>query len=1606
MVEQHPVRGFFATQLQKNWTLFRRRPVAATLLLVATPLFVAVSDAVDETSWKFSEGEGEPFDNCGLSLQPDFQNGYDPFTPAVLAIGPIVAGILASTFIQDEARSGMVQTLAGNRSGILVFWFAWWTLFVVLMFFSSIVGAGVAKAIPDFSFQRISFGAIFLSLFFLSVAILFGVSFTIQLIAGFRNRTGLEVILYIVLIGGYFLAALANLFSLNDGPNYFLARNTTFAFCDRYSVVDGDMLSCSNAPFCTRPLIFPNGDEHFGCWYEASSMDALWDADGHPWHGLQLFILFFFPTFHFMQMWVLMISTVILDGGSDFDLIDYFYASAPEIISNIIGLDAPIYTRSDQIFPSLTNTSLTEEVKCALEPIEQIPPHGVVGDTSKSYGASLGFLFLLAFAYSIGTLVVSNLRFSQTLAKRELDRRNSRMKPELKRSASTISSEKKLVRSKGSQFVEELVLERVDLFRGRRQVLSEISLTAKRGEITVFIGKNGNESTSLLKVIAGIETHAAGSIVTYPLPYFAATTGICLENDLLYNEITPEEHFAVWASLRKVAPDKIQSTVEKWLQSLNLRRHRHNMVARLPTGAKRRVAIGAATIGNPHIVVLDDPTSKLDAINSRFVWTHLEEVKHNSVVVISSSSTEEADTLGDTVLVLDEGRVIEQGSPFELKTKYGSSAQVSVFVQPDQLDSAILEIDQEVAHKIENFTLQVRTIASGELIVEFLRKEGVEKLEQPDLSPMIDWLECEGSLAREFHIANVTFDEAFLAIIKTKISQKTSTTSGSASGVPLQSIIKIDENEDDRGIFDAMEDRIDGLKLFWVQTISLTKKNFFVRAFQINAITKWFAALILLLGVTLVDATITEVQTDAVATCAVLSLMIALMVPGVIFELNGGFLQILKFSRTTSSSLIASEVIFVWICSFLSALISLSIFFAIVVTSGDSYKATRNFICFNDTSPCRCFVGENNDSFMIENAFGPTQERLSSVGTGQITNHHASFGYFLGFSLIFAIGATGVFLILTSIFKRRQVAAFLGTLIVLFIGLVPPLLVKRNSMEIFLLPMSWECRFLISPRADVSTPIVFERGETDCVRRRFAWDGDNVAANLFFTIGFFMSVTNFFFARITVTGNFVLEDIQSCSSDMLENLNRNTSVFLAGSLIAFVVGIFVFRLRTFSPKWFEVVKLKLREIKTCCVFTVAKKCTFVKNPPKPTGDVKFDDDIVDEEEEEDDDTSNLQECVLNELKKTQDLAKRIEAGEDVRDLARVVISGVSLQFFSSDGPVTVLKNINLVVAPGETLCILGASGSGKTSLLQLCHRSIHASRGFLFIDGCNVETDMGALYGKLGFVRQRDVLWKSLTPKQHLNLVCRLSGVALEETNCKRLITDVAARLGLDGVLDRKVSELSAGILRRLSVALILFMSPRLILLDEATSQMDTETKRLVWECVELFRARFQCSIIMATKNMLEAEELGDRIVILARGRMLAIDAVENLKNRFGNGFVMVSSVKAENRQRAFDFIREHICANAVVGNYLNGKLRIYFPRDGFDMRKATSALLDQEALDLIPHFQLKRASLHDVFMNLAGAKEATLEDIGYLSEAGHSLVVKLLRHRGLGKANHTMAQT
>jgi multiple sugar transport system ATP-binding protein len=221
------------------------------------------------------------------------------------------------------------------------------------------------------------------------------------------------------------------------------------------------------------------------------------------------------------------------------------------------------------------------------------------------------------------------------------------------------------------------------------------------------------------------------------------------------------------------------------------------------------------------------------------------------------------------------------------------------------------------------------------------------------------------------------------------------------------------------------------------------------------------------------------------------------------------------------------------------------------------------------------------------------------------------------------------------------------------------------------------------------------------------------------------------------------------------------------------------------------------------------------------------------------------------------------------------------------GDATVVEDFNLIVADGELLVLVGGSGSGKSTILRMVAGLEEVTSGTIRIDERDV-THLAPRERDVAMVFQDYGLYPHMTVRENLSLGLRLRKIAAQEI--ERRVTWAAGMLGLTPLLDRKPKQLSGGQRQRVAMGRAMVREPKVFLFDEPLSNLDAGLRAQMRIEIGGLQRRLNTTTIYVTHDQVEAMTLGDRIVVLADGRIQQIgrpiDLYRAPVNRFVAGFI------------------------------------------------------------------------------------------------------------------------
>ncbi|GIN88214.1 ABC transporter ATP-binding protein [Heyndrickxia sporothermodurans] len=202
-----------------------------------------------------------------------------------------------------------------------------------------------------------------------------------------------------------------------------------------------------------------------------------------------------------------------------------------------------------------------------------------------------------------------------------------------------------------------------------------------------------------------------------------------------------------------------------------------------------------------------------------------------------------------------------------------------------------------------------------------------------------------------------------------------------------------------------------------------------------------------------------------------------------------------------------------------------------------------------------------------------------------------------------------------------------------------------------------------------------------------------------------------------------------------------------------------------------------------------------------------------------------------------------------------------------------VDSLNLSIEQGELFALLGVNGAGKTTTIKMLTCLCRPTDGDAILLGSSIIANPHAVKEKINVSPQETAVAPNLSVKENLELIAQIYGFNKKTVDIK--VEEMLRTFGLTEVYKSKAKTLSGGMQRRLSIAMALITNPQILFLDEPTLGLDVIARRELWTAIEKLKGSI--TIILTTHYMEEAEELSDRIGIMAKGKLKAVGTAVEL---------------------------------------------------------------------------------------------------------------------------------
>lgn len=219
----------------------------------------------------------------------------------------------------------------------------------------------------------------------------------------------------------------------------------------------------------------------------------------------------------------------------------------------------------------------------------------------------------------------------------------------------------------------------------------------------------------------------------------------------------------------------------------------------------------------------------------------------------------------------------------------------------------------------------------------------------------------------------------------------------------------------------------------------------------------------------------------------------------------------------------------------------------------------------------------------------------------------------------------------------------------------------------------------------------------------------------------------------------------------------------------------------------------------------------------------------------------------------------------------------------SFGSLRAVDDLSLQVRKGELFAFLGVNGAGKSTTISIICGQLKRDSGSVCIDGIDIDSGIGKIAPKLGVVFQSSVLDGALSVRDNLKTRASLYGITGKKFRDR--LAELCELLELDDLLSRPLAKLSGGQRRRIDIARALLHDPELLILDEPTTGLDPQTRRMLWDVIQKLREQRGMTVLLTTHYMEEAAD-ADYVVIIDAGKIVAEGTPLELKNTYTGDYI------------------------------------------------------------------------------------------------------------------------
>ena len=1071
-----------------------------------------------------------------------------------------------------------------------------------------------------------------------------------------------------------------------------------------------------------------------------------------------------------------------------------------------------------------------------------------------------------------------------------------------------------------------------------KKAVNDLSMDIYEGQITCLLGHNGAGKTTTINIITGLMMPTSGGATydsfniksIYDLNSIRAMTGVCPQHDILFDNLTCEEHLRIFGTFKGIVD--LQAEVDRLLKAVLLEEQRHSQAGTMSGGQKRKLSVAIALIGNPRFVFLDEPSAGLDPYSRRALWGLLKAEKKDKVILLTTHFMDEADILSDRKGIMADGTLKCMGSSLFLKNRFGIGYH---------LDMNLFAPVSSSLSALEDVRKETEAIIKGKIpTASEIRFHGQE------LSYSLPQSEMEN------------FSDLFNALdaYKTSVSQQSSGIN--SYGVSMTSLEEVffkigEEHAEDNG-----KEHAENIGKTPVATEE-------VKNMPITPLIDSYHALQFQRFITLLYLRMSMVAAN------VSSMIFIFLVPVAMTILGGYIMSLLEeepgtaqpqYFREIQTSDLAQRAKS-WDPSrqngsrpSLPTYKIPSIYFD-RNNAFDGIESLINrppltvdtiLLDLDNTTAFKDYAGLLNDSYVFA---GLQMKPGNQTVFYNVTNWKAAPVIINWFSNILLRAkhntSSKSIEVASAPFPSDRIQSPFAFASIFFIAsavaIVIPMhaatdMVKdryfktRNQLRImgvgtkmyWLAVFTWD--FLCASIILITSFIVIK-----------AFNVPIISKGSYYSV--FVLLYLLYMPMLILLGyllSFLFNNIEKCQTQLPGLLilvsfipfqvisNLNDSDPETAELLHTVFSIILPPYNLFGGMYFliqfhsstsivDIEKVQVSNILSETTVGISLVMILVWNLlalvslpildgwktngylpfMKPKKNDKLEGSKNDgfvsnvESSPQDDDVQDEEDSVAN-----------IYKNKEQRSDATVLVKDLQKTFYKSKlckGTVKqkrAVKKLNFAVQKGEIFGLLGPNGAGKSTTMNIITADTSLDSGEIYIGGHNIVSSQSSAFQVTGYCPQHNPLYDDLTLKRHLYLYAAVRGIKGKK-NIDIICNYLMNSLKIVEHANKPSKTLSGGTKRKLCFAISLLGQPESVLMDEPSTGMDPGSKRFLWNTIiSMFKGEKR-GAILTTHSMEEADALCSRIGIMIQGAMKCIGSSQHIKDKHGSGYQLEVKLKA-----------------------------------------------------------------------------------------------------------------